>query len=149
MTPAELIRFESKVEPEPNTGCLLWAAGLTTDGYAAFSIGDKKLRAHRLSYEHFVGPIPVGLTLDHLCRVRSCVNPAHLEAVTKRTNTLRGLSPVAHYARATHCIHGHAFTSNNTYIFNGRRCCRTCNRRHVARRRARAPRRSSVLGVRA
>jgi hypothetical protein len=137
MTPADLIRFESKVEPEPNTGCFLWAAGLTPDGYAAFSMGDKKLRGHRVSYEHFVGPIPTDLTIDHLCRVRSCVNPAHLEAVTKRTNTLRGLSPIARYAVATHCIHGHAFTPSNTYVFRGARYCRACNRQHVARRAAR------------
>ena len=93
--------------------------------------------AHRVVYEILVGPIPVGLELDHLCRNRACVNPDHLEPVTTRTNLLRGYSPWACRARQTHCKRGHEFTPENTYgTGDGRRYCRTCRRAHHRESRA-------------
>lgn len=89
--------------------------------------------AHRLSYEHFVGPILDGLTIDHLCRDRACVNPAHLEAVTISINVLRGFNPMAINARKTHCPLGHFYAGPHGRIVhrpNGKtyRRCRECGR---------------------
>src|SRR5262245_28915102 len=71
--------IESRSEPEPNSGCLLWTGRISGQGYGGINVDGKPLRAHRLAYELAHGPIPPGLTLDHLCRVRTCVNPDHLE----------------------------------------------------------------------
>lgn len=79
-------------------------------------------------YEAFVGPIPDGLQIDHLCRVRHCVNPAHLEPVTIAENVRRGA------AAQTHCKYGHEYTPENTVIHHGGRECRTCNRIRSRRR---------------
>lgn len=95
--------------------------------------------AHRWSHEYFIGPIPEGLTVDHVkargCTSTLCVNPDHLEAVTQRENNLRGDTVAAICARQTHCIHGHPFDEENTFYIpfkNGRqkRGCKECRRRH-------------------
>ena len=90
-------RFMAFVIPEPNTGCWLWVGGGNGKGYGKFrpESSGRNMRAHRFAYEHFVGKIPAGMQLDHLCRVRCCVNPQHLEPVTCRENIIRG-----HAARA-------------------------------------------------
>ena len=86
-------------------------------------------RLHRAIYEKFVGPIPDGLTIDHLCRNRLCVNPAHLEPVTLAANVLRGESLPAKNARKTHCPKGHPYDETNTHITKqGWRICKACNR---------------------
>lgn len=96
-------------------------------GYAKFKIGKRDYKVHRLSYERFVGPIPKGLVIDHLCRIHACCNPKHLEAVTHRENDLRGFGASGVNARKTHCIRGHEFTPENTYVnASGGRTCRTC-----------------------
>ncbi len=125
----EISRFLSKVLVD-RSGCLLWTASKTTNGYGLFASKRTKV-AHRWVYEHVRGPIPKGLELDHLCRVRHCVNPWHLEAVTHRENILRGDPPMASQARQSHCKRGHAFTPENTYTYTNKsgshRKCRTCD----------------------
>lgn len=128
---------------EQTDECGNWT-GQTTRGYGRFrtrvSVSQwKNDQAHRVSYELFVGPIPEGLTLDHLCRNRRCVRPSHLEPVTMRENLMRGTSFAATNAAKTHCVHGHEFTAANTRIdLLGKRQCRACrldiNRRYNARR---------------
>lgn len=116
--------------------CWIWNGAPASNGYGKFGFNGKTVSAHRMSYEMFVGQIPPGLTIDHLCRVRLCVNPNHLEAVPHRVNILRSDGPAAKNAVKTHCDRGHAFTPENTRITNGtERVCRACRREDTARRR--------------
>ena len=115
--------------PEPNSGCWLWIGHVDEKlGYGRFVVEGRRRVAHLVSYEALVGPVPAGLQLDHLCRVRSCVNPAHLEPVTQAVNIFRGEGISAINSRKTHCARGHAFSSENTVLKRGgkQRCCRTC-----------------------
>jgi hypothetical protein len=128
--------FESKFVVDADTGCWLWQATLTKNGYGLIHKSptgpDEKPRAliaHRVSYELYIGPIPDGLTIDHLCRVRHCVNPDHLEAVTLRENVLRGTNFSAINAAKTHCPQGHPYSGENLIITKGGRRCRECDRR--------------------
>jgi hypothetical protein len=112
----------------------MWTGAIDAGGYGRINVEGQSAYAHRVSYELHVGAIPAGLTLDHLCRNTPCCNPAHLEPVTQGENTLRGESPWAKRKRQTHCVNGHEFTPENTYIRReGWRQCIACNR---ARRRA-------------
>lgn len=115
--------------------CWLWMGGPNKDGYGQLTVfpSRRKPMVHRLVYEWLVGPIPDGLTIDHLCRVPNCVNPDHLEAVTMRENILRGNGGGARNARATHCAKGHPFDEVNTGVRRtgarvGSRWCRACAR---------------------
>lgn len=121
-------------------GCWLWTGFVARNGYGRVRHGERIVRAHRHVYELLVGPIPDGLRLDHLCRVRHCVNPAHLEPVTHRENVLRGSSPIAQKAQQTHCIHGHRLDGGNLYVHptDGTRKCRTCQRRRRSESRERS-----------
>lgn len=130
MTPA-IEEFEARATPEPNTGCWLWTGAATGAGYPVIGIARRSRPAHRMAYEAAVGPIPSGLTIDHLCCITMCVNPQHMEVVTHGENSRR------RGARQTHCKRGHAFTSANTYYFvdgEGYRCrhCRRCKADTVA-----------------
>jgi hypothetical protein len=117
-------------------GCWLWAGGILPGGYGHVPDGRGEPLAHRLSWITFRGPIPEGLHLDHLCRVRSCIRPSHLEPVTMRENILRGTSPSAENAIKTHCPRGHAYDGDNLQITpRGFRHCRTC--RALTARRSR------------
>lgn len=109
-------------------GCWEWTGCTNGLGYGQVSV-DKKMRyVHRVAYELLVGPLVPGMEIDHLCRVRGCLNPEHLEPVTHRQNTLRGDTVTAANARKTHCVNGHAFTPENTYTtpVTGWRRCRAC-----------------------
>lgn len=134
-------RLLAKVSPEPMSGCWLWLGSDTgTSGYGVVWGGTRMLLAHRASYEIHVGPIPDGLELDHRCRVHCCVNPRHLEPVTRRENVIRGVSPNAKNAAKTHCKRGHAFTRENTGSHPSRprhRFCIICNREHARAQRQR------------
>lgn len=113
----------------PN-GCWEWTGKRDRDGYVKLNRG----LGHRVVYQDLVGPIPPGLTLDHLCRVRHCVNPDHMEPVTIKVNTLRGRTIQAANAQRTHCNHGHPFDAANTgRTRQGWRICRACNRERQRR----------------
>lgn len=144
-TPPEQ-RFWKYVGPhgDPDT-CWIWAGSTISNHnkipmvYGQFSITkSQKVLAHRYAYELLVGPIPEGMTLDHVksrgCTNTLCVNPAHLEPVTQRENVLRGIGIPAVNIRKTHCKRGHLFDRENTYVYppsskrSGRRRCNTCFR---------------------
>ncbi len=127
------------------TGCWLWM-GATYIGGRGGTRGShplpygqfRRMPAHRWAYERFVGPIPNGLQLDHLCRTTLCVNPDHLEPVTNRENVLRGTSPSAGNARKTHCNRWHPLSGDNLRpARDGRRRCWPCEQMAVRERRRR------------
>lgn len=122
---------------EDASGCWLWGGATMHNGYGQFRYRTRLIAAHRASYLMFVGPIPEGLDLDHLCRRRNCVNPAHLEPVTRRENLLRGDTITARNAAVTRCPRGHAYDALNTYVRpnDRRRVCRRARRQLVANER--------------
>jgi hypothetical protein len=125
-------RIEKYSEPEPMSGCLLWIGCLSDSGYALLRVKGKNKRVHRLLWEAERGVLPSSLTLDHLCRVRSCINIRHLEPVSARENTLRGICRSAVNSRKTHCHRGHEFTPENTRIEGLRlRRCRQCRKEQI------------------
>lgn len=135
----DLERFKRFIMPEPNSGCWLWIGGIKANGYGVFrpSLSRRSMNAHRVAYQLFKGPIPTE-SIDHKCRVRCCVNPDHLEAVTQRENVLRGVSIPALNAAKTSCHKGHAFTPENTWFEKNKgRHCRECHRLTEAARRDR------------
>jgi hypothetical protein len=115
--------------------CWVWTGALSR-GYGRFVVKQRptvSVASHRYAYELTVGPIPEGLTIDHLCRNKSCVKPRHLEPVTMRINVLRNEGPSAKNAKKTQCDHGHPFSETNTYVYaagprKGVRKCRVCER---------------------
>lgn len=114
-------------------GCWLWQ-GASCKGsvarYGNFSIGGKGLNAHRYAYSAFIGPIKSKMQIDHVCRQTLCVNPLHLEQVSAKENTLRGIGPTAQNSRKTFCPHGHPYSGRNLIINSkGARTCRVCKNR--------------------
>lgn len=124
-------RLDAGYEVDSASGCWLWTRTTQAEGYGHISSGGRTRLVHRLMYERYVGPIPSGLHLDHLCRTPACCNPDHLEAVTPGENIRR--SPIAVTAvngRKTHCPAGHPYSDENTRrLRNGGRACRACWRR--------------------
>jgi hypothetical protein len=118
----DLQRFLDKVDQ--SSTCWIWKAYIQVNGYGQFTIEGRHAYAHRWSYEHFIGPIPSGYQLDHLCRIRSCVRPSHLEPVTHAENMKRGFWAVKRF-----CPSGHEYTQANTHVWTDHsRRCRLCDR---------------------
>lgn len=127
-------RILDKIIPVTESGCWIWMASHYRDGYGCINFNGKNCAAHRATWTIINGPIPEDRQLDHLCRVRSCVNPNHLELVTQKENILRGTSRSAINAVKTQCPNGHSFTPDNTYSQHiGRRIQRSCK---ICRRKA-------------
>ncbi len=130
-------RFWSKVDASGD--CWLWTACKASPGYGRFGWQGQTHYAHRIAYAILVGPIPVDRELDHLCRIKHCVNPDHLQIISHRENTLRGYGPAACASRLTHCSVGHSYDIINTWVDKkrGHRHCRICHRvREYNRRHA-------------
>lgn len=123
--------FGARVERQQN-GCWLWVGTMLVSGYGVFTAAGQTRRAHRASYEIHVGPIPAGMELDHLCRVKRCVNPQHLDPVPHRENMRR--SPLMSrlgdaQAAKLACPNGHLYDETNTRITReGHRKRRACHR---------------------
>lgn len=130
-------RLLSRVEMIPECGCWIWMGSVNRDGYGQVSLGGKMRKAHDVSYEMFIGPVPAGLELDHLCRVRCCCNPRHVEPVTHAENMRRGICREVIFSR-THCRAGHPYTGRNLIVTaKGLRRCRECARLKCHNRRVR------------
>lgn len=125
------------------SGCWVWHATLHPGGYGKMYFNGKVCLAHRISYEVYVGPIPEGLCIDHLCRNRACVNPEHLEPVTHHVNNMRG-----HFGTTKVCPKGHEYSGDNlVYTKYGSRNCRQCSRLSGERTRERNKISQKVISV--
>ena len=142
MKVTKLEQFLASVPSRDPGECWVWIGAFNQDGYgridARIDARRKNLRAHRVVFEALVGPIPPGLTIDHLCRNRPCCNPDHLEPVPRGENTMRspiGFAPLN--AAKTHCVNGHGYTPENTYVYarpgHTMRDCRICRLATVRR----------------
>lgn len=120
--------FYEKTETDESTGCWNWTGYRNWGGYGLFWDGVRKVSSHRWSYETFVGPIPDGMTIDHICRNTSCVNPDHLRVMSAYDNWLISESLTANNLRKTVCSNGHEFSGSNLVVQGNRRRCRECRR---------------------
>ena len=130
MTPDSLpSRFAARIYVDTNR-CWIWGGAVTSSGYGSIGYRGVTHSTHRLAYALLVGPIPEGLAIDHVCRVKRCCNPDHLEAVTYAENNRRAIATVGAWrAKVTACRRGHEYTEENTYTdHQGYRQCRTCRR---------------------
>lgn len=140
--PLDMLPLLERIKPGPN-GCWLWTGAKSVSGYGHVRYRRKVCVVHRVVYELLVGPIPDGLVLDHLCRVRHCCAPTHLEPVTDAENIARGAGLAPQEAARTHCPAGHAYDEVNTYVTPTRpnaRYCRACHNERSREWRARNPR---------
>lgn len=124
-------RLEISTMPEPNSGCVLWVSGQDKDGYGKLFYKRKHRRAHRVVFELNHGPIPLGGLICHTCDTPSCCNINHLFLGSPLSNMQDKVKKGRlnnQYMNATHCIHGHEFSVENTALYDGKRCCRICYR---------------------
>lgn len=121
-------RFSLQLWYDPETDCIDWIAGGSRQVYGNFWLDGRQRPAHRVAYEWMVGPISEGQVVHHHCENVRCVNHEHLEAMPQRGNVMLGVGPTAQKAKQTHCLRGHPFTPENTYVPPGRprRMCRIC-----------------------
>lgn len=135
----EVARFWSYVDKRSTDACWPWLRATPAPGYGEFSGGGTRVKAHRASFYINIGPIPDGMVIDHVCRNRACVNPAHLRAVDHRTNSIENsTSFAARNAQKTHCPKWHVLAGSNLVPSQKTRKCRIClNERQVLRNRRR------------
>lgn len=143
LTEAATKRFWAKVDKTPGHGpwgdCWLWTGAKHQHGYGRHRFKIESYFAHITSYRMVYGEVPLELELDHVCRIKACVNPDHLEPVPHRENLMRGECPTAKFALQTHCLRGHEFTDENTYRWrNVGRLCRACRALHNKYRKKKA-----------
>jgi len=136
-TPEFQAKFWARVSKDSSPNCWIWAGSIDSSdntGYGVFSFKGRNYKAHRVSFVLSGGTIPDGMVIDHLCRNRACVNPAHLECVTHRENILRGEGVSAQHAKKSHCSKGHLLAGDNlSFRKNGGRRCLACHRESRAR----------------
>lgn len=133
-----LDRLWAKIEPEPMSGCWLWTAAVNPKGYGQAKYQGRNQPAHRITWEVLGGnSSTLGLTLDRLCKVRCCVNPAHLRELPLRDNILIGNGPCAVNARKIHCIHGHSYWAHRLRHGKPVRVCKVCESCHQREKRRR------------
>jgi hypothetical protein len=134
---SDVDRFEAQIVPSEDGDCWLWIGAVSASGYGNFKAAGRQTSPHRWSYEYHIAEIPAGLTLDHLCRVKVCVNPYHLEPVSRGENTRRAQIK-------THCWRGHELSPENRYLIpsTGKTACRPCatirQAQYVERKRQKA-----------
>lgn len=127
-------RLMARVIMIPESTCWHWTGCIDRDGYAKMSTKNRPTMVYRISYELFVGPIPEGMVIDHICRQRDCVNPKHLEVVTSRENTMRSpIAPAALNARKTHCSEGHELVDASHPSKKQRGCLICCAQKSLDR----------------
>jgi hypothetical protein len=140
-TERELLRrFVRKIDVFSDNDCLIWTGAHNYNGYGWFAVNSRQVRAHRFIYSLTNGPIPEGMDIDHLCRNRDCVNPYHMEVVTRKENLMRGNTHARFNKDKSHCCRGHLLSGSNVRINRrGGRVCRECERQGCrSRRRVRA-----------
>jgi hypothetical protein len=147
----DLLPFIQERVVTPRVDCQIWVRA-TRNGYGRISVGGRLYQAHRVVWELVNGPIPAGMTIDHLCRVRSCVNPEHMELVSSAENTRRAAPFRPSFTRTPDrpdsCANGHPYTADNTLAdHRGRRVCVTCLRERRKRYDATRVRRSSAASA--
>ena len=129
-----IAKFFKRIEFQEQ-GCWNWLGGKRAKGYGAFALSKHKMViSHRFAYEYFVGPIPDGMQIHHLCGNTSCCNPLHLTPVTPRENVMLSNGVTAQNARKTHCKRGHEFTPENIRWMKNGRACRECERLRMVSR---------------
>lgn len=131
--PEEPHPFWKRVERRSRDECWPWLGTMMSNGYGELTLRQSRWVAHRLSFTLMRGDIPPGMTIDHLCRNRRCVNPHHLELVTLQENVLRGIGPTAVNARKTTCVRGHQFDGACRTHGKIYRYCKTCHREKMRR----------------
>jgi hypothetical protein len=128
-------RFTEKIaEPfDAHNECWIWTGWKNLKGYGQFWLNGGDVPSQRVAHELFIGPIPEGYHVDHICKNRACVRPDHLQVLTHFENSGQARRD------KTHCLNGHEFSESNTYVFNGMRHCKTCvrdrMRKYLARKR--------------
>ncbi len=144
--------FWSRVEVKNTKECWNWKGPVASHGYGDMQVNDgqryRHLRAHRVSMHLFGNVIPEGMVVDHQCKNKLCVNPAHLRIVTSKTNSLENsVSVTARNNAKTHCIRGHEFNESNTYKLIGKsgRQCREC--KSILDKKYKAQKKARELGV--